>query len=118
VSSVFLEHRAVGFPEVAEALALAVALRNPPPEPGAGLGRAVPLTRSLQLDGSYDRELPTAIAYSTASGHMSSTHRVQGHRSPRLTGAHRLLSRLPVPFFEPTIQCIATNAENPTDRPL
>jgi len=58
VSWVFLEHRAVGFPEVAEALALAVALRNPPPEPGAGLGRAVPDHERYNLTGPTTESYP------------------------------------------------------------
>jgi hypothetical protein len=45
VSCVFLEHWAIGFPEVAEAFSLAVFLWNPAPEPKEG--RRVPPTTAL-----------------------------------------------------------------------
>jgi hypothetical protein len=51
VSLVFLEHRAVGFPEVAEASSLSVFLRNPAPEPSAGFCRTVSDNERYHLPG-------------------------------------------------------------------
>ena len=65
--------------------------------------------------GSYGTGLPTATACSTVFGRMSSIRRAQGRHSPQLAGAHRLLSRLLVPFFKPTGECIATHAKDATD---
>jgi hypothetical protein len=42
VTGVVFENWAIGFPEVAKASSLPVTLRNPAPEPSAGLGRTVP----------------------------------------------------------------------------
>ena len=77
-----------------------------------------PRSQTLRPAGSYGTERPTATAYSTAFGRMSSIRQVQGHRLPQQAGFPRLPSRLLVPFFEPTGECIATDPENAADCPL
>jgi hypothetical protein len=75
-------------------------------------------SRTPRPVGSYGTVLPTATACSIAFGRMSSIRRAQGHHSPQLAGAHRLLSPFLVPFFEPPGECIATDPEDATDCPF
>jgi hypothetical protein len=54
VAGIVFENWPIGFPEVAKASALPVALRNPVPEPGTSFGRTVPYHEC------YDLTCPTA----------------------------------------------------------
>jgi len=58
VAGVVFKNWAIRFPEVAEALAPAVFLRNPTPEPGAGLCRTVSDDECYNLSGPAAQGYP------------------------------------------------------------
>ena len=58
VTGVVFENWAIGLPEVTEAFGLAIALRNPAPEPCAGLGRTVSDHKCYDLSSSTAESHP------------------------------------------------------------
>ena len=66
----------------------------------------------------FDKGPPRATACSTALAHTSNTRRVRERRRLQPLQDRPLLIRAGVPFFDPPVQSIAADPENPADRPL